>query len=293
MIVSEGAKLKKDSKGKTIGLRVGQFEKATRFRALHEGSEPLVVGNPFDAGSARILERLGFLALATSSGGFAGTIGRRDGNVSRDDALRHAQAIVDAVELPVSADLENGFGHDPATVAETVRMAAEVGLVGCSIEDATGESGFPIHDIKCATARVRAAVASARSTGFDFILTARCECFLRGQPELEAVIIRLRAYEAAGADVLMAPGLPDLEAVKAVCAAVSRPVNFMAGIPQRSFSVSELAKAGVRRISLAGSLHRAAMSGVIDAASEVLEIGTFGYVETVIPTRELSEFMRR
>ena len=158
MIVSEDAKLKKDSKGKTNGLRVGQVEKATRFRALHGGSEPLVVGNPFDAGSARILERLGFLALATSSGGFAGTIGRRDGSILRDDALRHAQAIVDAVELPVSADLENGFGHDPATVAETVRMAAEVGLVGCSIEDATGESDLPIHDVKSATARVRAAV---------------------------------------------------------------------------------------------------------------------------------------
>ena len=123
------------------------------------------------------------------------------GNISRDDALRHAQAIVDAVELPVSADLENGFGHEPFTVAETVRMAAEVGLVGCSIEDATGESGFPIHDIKSATARVRAAVAAARSTGFDFVLTARCECFLRGQPDLKAVILRLRAYEAAGADV--------------------------------------------------------------------------------------------
>lgn len=292
-MVSEDAKLKKDNAETTTNLRAGQFERAVRFRALHEGGEPLVIGNPFDAGSARILASLGFQALATSSGGFAGTIGRRDGNVTRDDALRHAQAIVDAVELPVSADLENGFGHDPATVAETVRMAADVGLVGCSIEDATGESGVPIHDIDTATARIRAAVAAARSVEFDFVLTARCECFLRGQPDLEEVILRLRAYEDAGADVLMAPGLPDLEAVRAVCTAISRPVNFMAGIPQRSFSVSELAAAGVRRISLAGSLHRAAMSGVIDAASEVLETGTFGYVETVIPTRDLSEFMKR
>ena len=193
--------------------------------------------------------------------------------------------------MPASADLENGFGHEPGVAARTVQLAAEAGLVGCSIEDATGESRNPIYDIESATARIAASVRTARATGFGFILTARCENFLHGRTDLEDVIRRLQAYEAAGADVPMAPGLPDLAAVEAVCAAVSYPVNFMAGIPHRSFSVAELAAAGVRRISLASSLYRASIAGLIAAAGEVRQLGTFIYVDRVLPTRELARFM--
>ncbi len=267
-----------------------QTEKADRFRALHAGPGAFVIANPFDAGSARVREGLGFEALATSSGGFAGTLGRRDGRVSREEALDHARAVVEAVDLPVSADLENGFGHAPAFVAETVRLAADTGLVGCSIEDATGEAGRPLYPFEEALARVEAAVAAARSLPFAFTLTARTENFLRGNPDLEDTIRRLRAFEAAGADVLMAPGLPDLEAVRAVCAAVAKPVNFMVGIPGKSFAVADLEAAGVRRISLATSLWRAAMTGLLEAATEVKERGTFGYVDTA--TRAMNDFMR-
>ena len=284
--------LEQESASPTEGDRPSQAERAGRFRTLHEGPEPFVIANPSDAGSARILAGLGFQALATSSSGFAGTMGHRDGGVTRQDALGHARAVADAVDLPVSADLENGFGHEPAAVAETVRLAAEHGLVGCSIEDSTGESGTPLYDFDSATARISAAVAAARSTGFGFVLTARSECFLHGLPDLDEVIARLQAYEAAGADVLMAPGLPDLDAVGAVCGAVSKPVNFMAGIPGRSFPLAELAAAGVRRVSLAGSLYRAAMDGMIAAASEVLQDGAFGYADRVIRTPDLAAFMK-
>lgn len=284
--------LEQENASPTEEDRPSQAERARRFRALHEGTEPFVIANPFDAGSARILAGLGFQALATSSSGFAGTMGHRDGGVTRQDALGHARAVADAVDLPVSADLENGFGHEPTAVAETVRLAAQHGLVGCSIEDSTGESEAPLYDFGSATARIGAAVDAARSAGFGFMLTARSECFLHGRPDLDEVIARLQAYEAAGADVLMAPGLPDLDAVGAVCAAVSKPVNFMAGIPGRSFPLAELAAAGVRRVSLAGSLYRAAMDGMIAAASEVSRDGTFGYVERVIRTPDLAAFMK-
>ena len=266
-----------------------QSEKAKQFRALHEADELFVVANPFDVGSARILSGMGFRALATSSGGFAGTLGRRDGSVTREEALDHARAVVEAVDLPVTADLEDGFGSDPDSVAETVRLAASTGLVGCSIEDTTRNAANPIHDIEVATARVAAAAEAARSLDLDFILTARSENFLHGRVTLDDVIVRLRAYEDAGADVLMAPGLPDLDAVEAVCATLSKPVNFMVGIPHRSFSLAELAAVGVRRVSLANSLYRAAMSGLMAAAAEVREAGTFSYVEHAIASRELAD----
>lgn len=269
-----------------------QSEKADRFRALHEGPQPFIVANPFDAGSARILAGMGFQALATSSGGFAGTLGRRDGRITRAEALGHAKAVVEAVDLPVSADLENGFGHELQAAAETVRGAAAAGLVGCSIEDATGDPDNPLYDIDTAVSRIEAAVAAARATGFDFTLTARTESFLRGVPDLDNVIARFKAFEAAGADVLMAPGLPDLDAVRTVCAAVSKPVNFMAGIPGKSFPVADLAAAGVRRISLATSLYRAAMTGLVAGAREALDDGTFGYVDSAMPTPELAGYMR-
>jgi 2-methylisocitrate lyase-like PEP mutase family enzyme len=271
-------------------MTVTQAEKAARFRALHQGPGAFVIANPWDAGSARILEGLGFLALATSSAAFAGTLGRRDGTVGREEPLSHARAVVAAVELPVSADLENGFGHAPTDAAETVRLAAETGLVGCSIEDATGEPDLPIYDRAAAMERIAAAAAAARSVGFEFTLTARSENFVRGSPDLDDTIRRLQAYEKAGADVLMAPGLPDLAAVRAVCAALSKPFNFMAGIKGRSFAVAELAVAGVRRISLATSLYRAAMGGLIAGANEAKDGGTFGFVDAI---PDVSRYMQQ
>lgn len=271
---------------------VSQHEKAIRFRTLHEGPGTFVIPNPWDAGSARILAGLGFQALATSSGASAGVLGRRDGRVTREEALAHARAIVEAVDLPVSADLEKGFGDAPEDAAETIRRAAEVGLVGGSIEDATGNPDKPLFNLGHAAERVAAAVEAARSLPFPFTLTARTENFLRGNPDLDDTIARLQAFERAGADVLMAPGLPGLAAVRAVCAAVSKPVNFMAGIPGKSFTVAELEAAGVRRISLATSLYRAAMSGLLAAATEVKESGTFGYIDRSVPTPELNRFMQ-
>ena len=269
-----------------------QSDKGARFRALHAGPGAFVIPNPWDAGSARILAALGFSALATSSGASAGTLGRRDGQVTREEALAHARAIVEATDLPVSADLEKGFGDAPAAAAETIRLAAGVGLVGGSIEDATGDKGRPLFDLGQATERVAAAVAAARALPFPFTLTARTENFLRGNPSLDDTIKRLQAFEEAGADVLMAPGLPDLAAVRAVCAAVSKPVNFMAGIKGKSFTVAELQAAGVKRISLATSLYRLAMTAVVEAAREVKDKGTFGYLDRSLGTPDISAFMQ-
>ena len=255
-----------------------QSEKAALFRKLHEGPGAFVIPNPWDMGSAQVLAKLGFAALATSSGASAGVLGRRDGELTRDEALAHAKAIVMATDLPVAADLEKGFGDDPAVAAETIRLAAGVGLVGGSIEDATGDPARPLFDIGLATERVAAAVAAARSLPFAFTLTARTENFLRGNPDLQDTIRRLQAFEKAGADVLFAPALPDLEAVRAVCSAVSKPVNFMVGIKGKSFSVAQLEAAGVRRISLAASLYRTAMAAMRQAAEEVKLHGTFDYL---------------
>jgi 2-methylisocitrate lyase-like PEP mutase family enzyme len=273
-------------------MPANQGTKAERFRELHRRAGAFVIANPWDAGSARILAGLGFEALATSSGACAGTLGKRDGGVTRDEALAHARAIVEATELPVSADLERCFADAPAGVAETIRLAAGVGLVGASVEDATGRAEQPLYGFDDAVARVKAAAEAARSLGFPFVLTARAENFLRGNPSLDDTIARLRAYEAAGADVLFAPGLPDLDAVRSVCAALSRPFNFMAGIKGKSFTVAELAAAGVKRISLATSLYRAAMTGLVEAAREVKEAGSLGYVDRVLPTPELNRFMQ-
>lgn len=269
-----------------------QITKAERFKALHEGPGAFVVANAWDPGSARLLTTLGFSALATSSGASAGTLGRSDGQVTRDEALAQAQAIVLATDLPVSADLEKGFADAPNGVAETIRLAAATGLVGGSIEDATGDPAKPLYEFDLAVARVAAAVQAARVLPFPFILTARTENFLRGNPDLDDTIRRLQAFAEVGADVLFAPGLPDLAAVRAVCAAVSRPVNFMVGIRGRSFTVAELAEAGVTRISLATSLYRSAMNGLLEAAREVKEQGTFGYLDRVLTTSELNQLLR-
>ena len=274
-------------------MTTSQSDKAARFRALHEGPRAFVIANPWDAGSARVLAALGFQALATSSGAKAGVLGKRDGKVTRDESLANARMIVEATDLPVSADLEKCFGDAPAVVAETIRLAAGVGLVGGSVEDATGEKDRPpLYDIGQATERVAAAAQAARALPFPFMLTARTESFLRGNPNLDDVIKRLQAFEKAGADVLMAPGLPDLAAVRAVCGAVSKPVNFMAGIKGKSFTVAELEAAGVRRISLATSLYRYAMTNLVEAAREVKDKGTFGYIDRSIPTPDLAAFMQ-
>jgi 2-methylisocitrate lyase-like PEP mutase family enzyme len=269
-----------------------QLDKANRFKALHEGPAAFVIPNPWDAGSARLLAGLGFQALATSSGASAGVLGRRDGQVTREEALAQARAIVMAIDLPVSADLEKGFGDAPEVAAETIRLAAAAGLVGGSIEDATGDKDKPLYDFSHAVERVAAAAEAAQTLPFPFILTARAENFIRGNPDLGDTIRRLQAFERAGADVLFAPGLPDLDAVREVCASVSKPVNFMAGIRGKSFTVAELEAAGVRRISLAGSLYRAAMTGLVESAREVKEKGTFDYLDRVLTTPEFNSLMQ-
>jgi 2-methylisocitrate lyase-like PEP mutase family enzyme len=266
-------------------------EKATRFAALHQGPTAFVIANVWDAGSARLVAALGFPALATSSGASAAILGRRDGRTTREEALAQARAIVEATDLPVSADLGKGFGDAPSDVAETIRLAAQAGLVGGSIEDSTGDPDRPLFDVQAAVARVEAAVTAARELPFPFILTARAEGFLEGRPDLDDVIARLQAFEKAGADVLFAPGLPDLAAVRKVCAALSKPVNFMAGIKGKSFTVADLEAAGVRRISLATSLYRAALTGLHAAAREVREKGTFGYLDELLSTAEMNQFL--
>ena len=247
--------------------------------------------NPWDGGSARSLETLGFHALATSSAACAATLGRRDGKITRDEALAHCRQIVQATNLPVAADLENGFAVEPASVAETIRLAAAAGLVGGSIEDSSADKDKPQFDLSLATDRIAAAVSAARALPFKFTLTARAENFSRGNHDLDDAIKRLMAFERAGADVLFAPGLPDLVAVRQVCSAVGRPVNFMVGIKGKSFTVAELTAAGVKRISFASSLYRAAMTNFLNAAQEIKASGSFGYLENTITTAQLNEFL--
>jgi 2-methylisocitrate lyase-like PEP mutase family enzyme len=232
-------------------MSLSQSEKATHFRALHEAPGIFIIPNPWDAVSARLLAGLGFQALATSSAASAATLGRKDGAISREQALAHSRMIVDATDLPVSADLERGFGEVPEVVAETIRLAAGAGLVGCTIEDSTGNPDKPLYDLSLAVERIAAAAQAGRALPFPFMLTARAHSFLYAAPDLDETIRRLQAFEQAGADVLFAPGLPDIDSVRAVCQAVSKPFNFMVGIKGKSFSVEELSAAGVKRISLA------------------------------------------
>jgi 2-methylisocitrate lyase-like PEP mutase family enzyme len=237
------------------------------------------------------LAGLGFQALATSSAASACALGRKDGELTRDEALAHARVIVEATDLPVSADLEKGFGDLPKIVASTIQLAAEAGLVGCTIEDATRNSDRPLYDFALAVERIAAAAEAARALPFPFTLTARAHNFLYPTPDLDETIRRLKAFEDAGADVLFAPGLPDLAAVRTVCVAVSKPFNFMVGIKEKSFSVGELAAVGVRRISLATSLYRAAMTGLLDAAREAKETGQFSFLDRSVTTVELNALM--
>jgi 2-methylisocitrate lyase-like PEP mutase family enzyme len=272
-------------------MSVSQRDKATRFRSLHERPEAFIIPNPWDVGSARLLAGLGFQALATSSAAAAATIARRDGGMTREQALSHARSLVEAVDLPVSADLEKGFGDEPEAVAETVRRAAEVGLVGCTIEDSTGNPEKPLFEFSLAVERIAAGVEAARALPFPFMLTARAHNFFYASPSLDETIRRLQAFEKAGADVLFAPGLPDLAAVRTVCSAISKPFNFMVGIKGKSFSVQELAAAGVKRISLSTVLYRAAMTGFLDAIHEVKEKGEFTFLDRSVATPDLLKIM--
>jgi 2-methylisocitrate lyase-like PEP mutase family enzyme len=249
-------------------------EKAERFLALHSGPTPLLLPNPWDAGSAKLLASLGFEALATTSNGFAATLGRTDGSVTRDEALDHAATIVGAVDVPVSADLENGFGHTPDEVADTVARAAGAGLAGCSIEDFTTDPADPIYELGAATARIEAAADAARANG-PFVLTARAENHLHGRPDLADTIVRLRAYQAAGADVLYAPGVTGVDDLRRLLAAVDRPVNVLA-LPAAP-SVPELAALGVARVSVGGAFAFTALGAVVAAARELREQGTYGF----------------
>jgi len=268
-----------------------QTTKFQRFKALHDAPGAFVMPNPWDAGSARILTALGFEALATTSAGFAFSVGLRDSSAAlgRDAVLANAQAIVEATDLPVSADLEDGFGRAPETCAETILLAAARGLVGGSIEDATGDPAAPIFELPLAVDRVAAAAAQARAQ--QFLLTARAENFLWGRHDLDDTIRRLQAFAEAGADVLYAPGLPSLEAIRTVCAAVDRPVNVVMGLVGIDATVADLAAAGVKRISVGGSFARAALGALVRAAREVKEQGTFTYARDTLPDREASALM--
>jgi 2-methylisocitrate lyase-like PEP mutase family enzyme len=251
-------------------------EKASRFLAMHRGERPLLLPNPWDRGSARLLASLGFQALATTSSGHAATLGRLDGSVTRDEALAHAVSIAEATDLPVSADLENAFADDPAGVAETVRLAVEAGLAGCSVEDFSGREDEPIYDAGLAAERVAAAAERARGGRVRLVLTARAENYLHG-PDLADTIGRLQAYQAAGADVLYAPGLSRLEDIRQLVASVDLPVNVLA-LP-RAPTVPELAAVGVSRVSVGGAFAFAALGAMIEAARELREEGTYGFWE--------------
>ena len=253
-------------------------ELADRFRALHRPGSPLLMPNPWDRGAGRLLESLGFEALATTSSGFAATLGRLDGMVSRDEAIAHAAEIVDAVDVPVSADLENCFADDPAGVAETVRLAVEAGLAGCSVEDFSGREGEAIYDAGLAAERVAAAAEAAHSGPRRLVLTARAENHVHGVDDLPDTITRLQSFQEAGADVLFAPGLRKLDQVREVLSSVDLPLNVLVvgGMP----TVNELAEAGVSRISVGGSFAYAAYGAAAAAARELLESGTYGYSET-------------
>ncbi len=261
-----------------------QREKADAFWNLHTRPGVFVIANPWDAGSARLLEHLGFEALATSSAAAAGTLGRVDYELSRDEALSMARQITEAVNVPVSADLEFGFGDSPEAVAETVKLAAESGLAGCSIEDARGDAAP--YDLGLARERIAAAVAVARSLPHRFVLTARAENFARGVKDLADTIARLQAFEAAGADVLFPVGLPDLESYRSVCAAVGKPVNGIGGLKGRPFTVAQFEAVGVKRISVATAFWRTAMTAVRDAAAEIRAAGTFSFGERSMTTME-------
>jgi 2-methylisocitrate lyase-like PEP mutase family enzyme len=252
-----------------------QREGAARFRALHERDGVLLLPNPWDVGTARVFAWMGFEALATTSAGHAGTLGRHDGGVTLDEALAHAAAIVAATDLPVTADFENGFADDPDDVAANVRRAVATGLAGCSVEDSSGHGDAPVYEPALAAARVAAAVEAARREDAAFVVTARAQNHLHGRPDLADTIARLQSYQEAGADVLYAPGVTDLGDIRSIVASVDRPVNVLAlpGAPP----VEELAAAGVRRVSVGSGFYLVALGAVVEAARELRERGTYDF----------------
>jgi 2-methylisocitrate lyase-like PEP mutase family enzyme len=266
-----------------------QAEKAAAFRALHARPGAFIIPNPWDAGTARILAALGFEALATTSLGLANSLGRPDGAnaVSRREVLDNCRAIAEATHLPVNADLENGYAHEPRAAAEMIRLAAEAGVVGGSIEDATGEPGRPIYDFNLAVERVQAAVETARSLPSGFVLTARAENLLHGRLDLDDTIRRLQAFDQAGADVLYAPGVRDLATIRTVASSVGKPLNVVMSAADPSLTAAQLAEAGVKRISVGGALSRLALAAFIRGAREMRDAGGFTWVRDSVPSREL------
>lgn len=273
-----------------IGPRPTQAEKTGAFLSLHRGPRAFILPNPWDRGSARLLAGLGFKALATTSAGYAFSRGSCDGHIEREEMLAHAAEIVAATDLPTSADLEGGFGDAPQTVAETIEMAARIGLCGASIED-TAAPQRTLYDIGLATERIRAAAEACRNLPAPFVLTARAENFLVGRPDLSDTIRRLQAYQEAGADVLYAPGLQDRRDIAAVVAAVDRPVNVVMGLAGARFSVDELSDLGVKRISVGSALARAAYGTLLRAAREMSEKGTFDFAVDAVPFAEISALL--
>lgn len=270
---------------------VTREEKYKAFRTLHERPGAFVIPNPWNAGTAKILTALGFEALATTSAGYAFSAGRLDSTavLTRDEILENAKSIVEATDLPVSADLQDGFGRSPETCAETIRRAADVGLAGGSIEDATGDANDPIYEFKFAVERVAAAARAAHAC--KFVLTARAENFLHGRPNLDDTIRRLQAFDEVGADVVYAPGLPSLDTMRQVCAAVSKPVNVVMGLKGATYSVEQLAAIGVKRISVGGALARAALGAFVRAAREIKDKGTFTFAADAIPHADVTAYM--
>lgn len=272
-------------------MRRTQLQKAERFRDLHTQPGAFVIPNPWDAGSARILAALEFEALTTTSAGLAFTLGRRDGSATRAETLANARAIVDATDLPVAADLENGFGDSPQDAAETVRLAGETaGLVGGSIEDASRDPRKPIYDFQHAVDRVAAAVEAARALPFPFTLVGRAENYLHDRRDLDDTIRRLQAYEAAGVDALYAPGITSREDIRTVCASVKKPVNVLVSA-SAPYTVAELAALGVKRVSLGSAMSRAALGGLVRAAREIQQKGTFTFLTDAIPYEDVNAMM--
>jgi 2-methylisocitrate lyase-like PEP mutase family enzyme len=264
--------------------------KVDAFRALHQRDAIFVVPNPWDVGSARILAGMGFEALATTSAGMAFALGASEGSVSPQQTLDHCRSIVEATPLPVTADLEKGFGDSPESVADTIRAAAETGLAGCSIEDYTQRRDDPIFDFALAVERIAAAAEACRALPGDMLLTARAENFLWQRADLDDTIRRLQAFSNAGADVLYAPGLPDIDSVRRLCAEVDKPVNVVTGLPGRRFRLDELADAGVKRVSIGGAFARAAYGSLVSAAREITGQGSFTFADGLIGFAELDAF---
>jgi 2-methylisocitrate lyase-like PEP mutase family enzyme len=272
---------------------LSQAEKGLAFRALHERDSAFVIPNPWDIGTARLLKHLGFEALATTSAGYAFSVGRQDNTIARNEMMAHVSAIAAATDLPVSADLGNGFGDAPEIAAETIRLASAAGLAGGSIEDATGDPEHPVYEIEHAVERVRAAAEAAHSLPYPFTLTARAENFIVGRPDLKDTIKRLQAFQQAGTDVLYAPGLTSGEDISAVVSSVDRPVNVLMGLQGGRLSLSELSALGVKRVSVGSALSRAALGAFLRAAHEMQEHGTFQFANEAVSMKELSTIFGR